>query len=134
MLCMPKHTKVVRPLVRTKFQVCIVFRLVRRSRTTHKLKNRHMSHVKVGIFSTGYSPHMDFDKKLSTNFLPSRFEILLETWFTVRAFSAVLGRVPCSGKASHFPVPFWLLLKILLLKQFLWQRLVYFFSTSQLLN
>ena len=40
-----------------KFQVCIVFRLARRSRTTH----RHISQVKIGVYSTGCWPHGDFD-------------------------------------------------------------------------
>ena len=43
-----------------KFQVCIVFRLARgRDRRSH----RHTSiQIKIGMFLTGCSPHMDFDK------------------------------------------------------------------------
>ena len=43
--------------MRTKFQVCIVFRLARRrdpNTYTH-------IQVKIGISSTGCSPHVDFD-------------------------------------------------------------------------
>ena len=43
----------------TKFQVCIVFRLVRRYRT-NKLTDPYLQ-VKIGISSIGCSPHVRFD-------------------------------------------------------------------------
>ena len=46
-----------------KFQVCIVFRLARRRDT----KNTY-THIKVklGMSSTGCSPHVDFDGRINT--------------------------------------------------------------------
>ena len=45
----------------TKFQVCIVFRLARR-RDTNKYMHKYTTiQVKLGISSTGSSPHVDFN-------------------------------------------------------------------------
>ena len=46
----------------TKFQVCIVFGVARK-RDTNKYTITQ-TQVKLGISSTGCSPHVDFDKKL----------------------------------------------------------------------
>ena len=46
----------------TKFQVCIVFRLARRHDTNEQLHPYIHIQVKIGISSTGCSPHVDFDK------------------------------------------------------------------------
>ena len=45
-----------------KYQVCIVFRLARRrdrNKYIHEYTNKQ---VKLGIFSTSCSPHVDFEK------------------------------------------------------------------------
>ena len=44
-----------------KFQVCIVFRLADRSRIDIQTSPQTFIRAKIGIFSTGCSPHADFD-------------------------------------------------------------------------
>ena len=55
----------VKGSVGIKFQICINFRLARRSRTAHIHKPTDIiSQVKLGISSTGCSPHVDFENAL----------------------------------------------------------------------